>query len=254
MYCAGRAGENRPCRPDILRWVVSQKEPSPLARRCDVIRILIVEDEKPIRNLIRISLKNAGYFCDTAEDGAEAADKLDEGRYDLILLDVMLPKINGFELMEYIRPLEIPVIFLTAKNAVNDRVKGLKMGAEDYIVKPFEIAELLARVEVVLRRYKKTEEYFTLGDLTVDVSMMKVERGGEEIALTPKEYELLLLFLRTPNTALYRETIYERVWGGEMQYGSKTVDLHVQRLRKKAGLEKELQAVSKVGYRLEVAK
>ena len=197
-------------------------------------------------------MKNAGYFCDTAGDGAEAADKIDSGRYDLILLDVMLPEIDGFELMEYIRPLEIPVIFLTAKNAVKDRVKGLKMGAEDYIVKPFEIAELLARVEVVLRRYKKTEEYFELGDLTVDVSMMKVERNGEEIPLTPKEYELLLLFLRTPNTALYRETIYERVWGGEMQYGSKTVDLHVQRLRKKAGLEKELQAVSKVGYRLEV--
>ncbi|MBE5995751.1 MAG: response regulator transcription factor [Lachnospiraceae bacterium] len=217
-----------------------------------MIRILIVEDEKPIRNLIRISLKNAGYFCDTAEDGSEAADKIDENRYDLILLDVMLPGIDGFELMEYIRPLEIPVIFLTAKNAVNDRVKGLKMGAEDYIVKPFEIAELLARVEVVLRRYKKTEEIFTFGDLTVDVSMMKVTRGGEEIPLTPKEYELLLLFLRTPNTALYRETIYERVWGGEMQFGSKTVDLHVQRLRKKAGLEKELQAVNKVGYRLEV--
>jgi len=217
-----------------------------------LIRILIVEDEKPIRNLIRISLKNAGYFCDTAEDGSEAADKIDENRYDLILLDVMLPGIDGFELMEYIRPLEIPVIFLTAKNAVNDRVKGLKMGAEDYIVKPFEIAELLARVEVVLRRYKKTEEIFTFGDLTVDVSMMKVTRGGEEIPLTPKEYELLLLFLRTPNTALYRETIYERVWGGEMQFGSKTVDLHVQRLRKKAGLEKELQAVNKVGYRLEV--
>ena len=197
-------------------------------------------------------MKNAGYFCDTAGDGAEAADKIDSGRYDLILLDVMLPEIDGFELMEYIRPLEIPVIFLTAKNAVKDRVKGLKMGAEDYIVKPFEIAELLARVEVVLRRYKKTEEYFELGDLTVDVSMMKVERNGEEIPLTPKEYELLLLFLRTPNTALYRETIYVRVWGGEMQYGSKTVDLHVQRLRKKAGLEKELQAVSKVGYRLEV--
>ena len=220
--------------------------------KCALIRILIVEDERPIANLIRISLKNAGYACETAGDGSEAVDKIDNNRYDLILLDIMLPEINGFELLEYIKPLEIPVIFLTAKNAVKDRVKGLKLGAEDYIVKPFEIAELLARVEVVLRRYKKTEEFFQLGDLTVDVSMMKVERGGEEIPLTPKEYELLLLFLRTPNTALYRETIYERVWGGEMQFGSKTVDLHVQRLRKKAGLEKELQAVNKVGYRLEV--
>lgn len=217
-----------------------------------MVRILIVDDEKPILNLIRISLSNAGYLCDTAEDGSEALEKIDHGKYDLILLDIMLPEIDGFELMEYIRPLEIPVIFLTAKNALTDRVKGLRMGAEDYIVKPFEIAELLARVEVVLRRYHKTEEEFYINGLYVNCSSMKVERDGKKILLTPKEFELLCMFLRTPNVALYREKIYERVWGGEMQYGSKTVDLHVQRLRKKAGLEKELQVVKKVGYRLEV--
>lgn len=216
------------------------------------MRILIVDDEKPILNLIRISLTNAGYFCDTAEDGAQALEKIENGKYDLILLDVMLPEIDGFELMEYIRPLEIPVIFLTAKNAVTDRVKGLRMGAEDYVVKPFEIAELIARVEVVLRRYYKTEEIFHINGLSVNCSSMKVERDGKEIALTPKEFELLCMFVRTPNIALYRERIYEKVWGGEMQYGSKTVDLHVQRLRKKAGLEKELKVVKKVGYRLEV--
>lgn len=217
-----------------------------------MVRILIVDDEKPILNLIRISLSNAGYLCDTAKDGSEALEKIDHGKYDLILLDIMLPEIDGFELMEYIRPLEIPVIFLTAKNDLTDRVKGLRMGAEDYIVKPFEIAELLARVEVVLRRYHKTEEEFYINGLYVNCSSMKVERDGKEILLTPKEFELLCMFLRTPNVALYREKIYERVWGGEMQYGSKTVDLHVQRLRKKAGLEKELQVVKKVGYRLEV--
>lgn len=217
-----------------------------------MIKILIVEDEKPISNLIKISLKNAGYLCDCAMDGEEAIEKIDEGIYDLILLDIMLPQVDGFELLQYIRPLEIPVIFLTAKKEVKDRVKGLRMGAEDYIVKPFEVAELIARVEVVLRRYKKTEEIFYINGLTVNSSSMKVERGGQPISLTPKEFELLLLFLRTPNTALYRETIYERVWGGEMQYGSKTVDLHVQRLRKKAGLQDELQAVKKIGYRLEV--
>ena len=145
------------------------------------------------------------------------------------------------------------MIFLTAKNAVSDRVKGLRMGAEDYIVKPFEIAELIARVEVVLRRFYKTEEVFCVNGLIVDCTSMKAERDGKEISLTPKEFELLTLFLRMPNIALYREKIYERVWGGEMQYGSKTVDLHVQRLRKKTGLEKELQAVKKVGYRLEVS-
>lgn len=217
-----------------------------------MLRILIVDDEKPISNLIRISLSNAGYQCDTAGDGSEALGKIDNGKYDLILLDIMLPEIDGFELLEYIRPLEIPVIFLTAKNALTDRVKGLRMGAEDYIVKPFEIAELLARVEVVLRRYYKTEEVFNINGLSVNCSSMKVERNGKEILLTPKEFELLCMFLRTPNVALYREKIYERVWGGEMQYGSKTVDLHVQRLRKKAGLEKELKVVKKVGYRLEV--
>ena len=217
-----------------------------------MIKILIVEDEKPISNLIRLSLKNVGYLCDTAFDGNTAIDLIDNNVYDLILLDVMLPEVDGFELMEYIRPLGIPVIFLTAMDKLQDRVKGLKMGAEDYIVKPFEVAELIARVEVVLRRYNKTEDVFELNGLVVDASSMSVRRDGKEINLTPKEFDLLLLFLRTPNTALYRETIYEKVWGGELEYGSKTVDLHVQRLRKKAGLENELKSVSKVGYRLDV--
>jgi DNA-binding response OmpR family regulator len=217
-----------------------------------MIKILIVEDEKPISNLIRLSLKNVGYLCDTAYDGEKAIELIDTNVYDLILLDVMLPEVDGFELMEYIRPLGIPVIFLTAMDKLQDRVKGLKMGAEDYIVKPFEVAELIARVEAVLRRYKKTEDTFELNGLTVDAASMSVKRDGKEIALTPKEFDLLLLFLRTPNTALYRENIYEKVWGGELEYGSKTVDLHVQRLRKKAGLEKELKSVSKVGYRLDV--
>ena len=217
-----------------------------------MIKILIVEDEKPISNLIRMSLKGAGYSCDQAFDGNEALDKVDEMVYDLILLDIMLPEVDGFELMEYIRPLGIPVIFLTAKDALDDRVKGLKVGAEDYIIKPFEVAELIARVEVVLRRYNKTEDIFELNGLYVDASSMVAKRDGKEIALTPKEFDLLLLFLRTPNTALYRDSIYEKVWGGELEFGSKTVDLHVQRLRKKAGLEKELKSVSKVGYRLDV--
>ncbi|MBQ6545964.1 MAG: response regulator transcription factor [Lachnospiraceae bacterium] len=219
-----------------------------------MLRILIVEDERPIANLIRLSLKNAGYLCDNAYDGNEAVEKIDSTPYDLILLDVMLPEIDGFELMDYIRPAGIPVIFLTAKNTVSDRVRGLRMGAEDYIVKPFAVAELLARVEVVLRRFHKTEEVFHIGGLTVDAVSMRAERNGEEIPLTPKEFDLLLLFCRTPNTALYRETIYEKVWGGEMNWESKTVDLHVQRLRRKTGLENELVAVSKVGYRLEAGK
>lgn len=217
-----------------------------------VIRILIVEDERAIANLIRLSLSKAGYACTCAFDGAQAADLLEHGRYDLVLLDVMLPEIDGFTLMEYIRPMEIPVIFLTAKNAVADRVRGLRAGAEDYIVKPFEVVELLARVDVVLRRYQKNEAVLHVGGLDIDTYAMQVRRGEEVIGLTKKEYDLLLLFAQNPRRALYRETIYERVWGEEYQYGSKTVDLHVQRLRKKVGWEDRLQAVNKVGYRLEV--
>lgn len=217
-----------------------------------MIRILIVEDEKTIASLIRMSLSKEGYHCACAFDGAEAADLLEKERYDLILLDVMLPEIDGFELMDYIRPLEIPVIFLTAAASVQDRVKGLKLGAEDYIVKPFEVVELLARIDVVLRRYKKCDMVLEIGGLKIDTGSMQVWRGSRELGLTKTEYELLLLFARNPRRALHRETIYERVWGGEYPFGSKAVDLQVQRLRRKVGWERCLQAVSGVGYRLEV--
>ena len=190
-----------------------------------------------------------------AYDGAEAADLLErEPPFDLILLDVMLPEVDGFELMEYIRPMEIPVIFLTAKGAVADKVKGLRLGAEDYIVKPFDTVELLARIDVVLRRYRKCDMVLEVGGVKIDTASMRVWRGEEEINLTKTEYDLLLLFARNPRRAMYRETIYERVWGGDYPFGSKAVDLHVQRLRRKVGWENTLRAVNKVGYRLEVEK
>lgn len=217
-----------------------------------MLQILIVEDEKPISNLIRLSLTKEGYACTCAFDGMSAADLLEKNRYDLILLDVMLPLIDGFELMEYIRPLEMPVIFITAKDSVTDRVKGLRLGAEDYIVKPFEVVELLARVDVVLRRYHKTDVMIRIGGLEIDTRSMQVWRDGMEIKLTKTEYDLLLLFARNPRRALYRETIYEHVWGGEFPFGSKVVDLQVQRMRKKVGWETMLRAVNRVGYRLEV--
>ena len=216
-----------------------------------MITIFIVEDEKPISDLLRMSLTKAGYSCTCAFDGIEAADILESERFDLILLDVMLPGADGFELMEYIRPMDIPVIFITAKNMVEDRVKGLRMGADDYLVKPFEIIELLARVETVLRRYHKLDRVIDAAGLNIDTISMVVRRDGKEIILTRKEYELLLLFVRNPGVALYRETIYERVWGGDYLGDSRTIDLHVQRLRKKVGWEDKLQAIYKVGYRLE---
>lgn len=217
-----------------------------------MIHVLIVEDEKPISNLIRMSLTKEGFLCTCAYDGAAAADLLEKNTYDLILLDVMLPEVDGFELMEYIRPMEIPVIFLTAKASVHDRVKGLRLGAEDYIVKPFDTIELLARIDVVLRRYRKCDMVLEIGGLRIDTASMRVWQGETEISLTKTEYDLLLLFARNPRRAMYRETIYERVWGEEYPFGSKAVDLHVQRLRKKVGWESQLKAVNKVGYRLEV--
>ena len=217
-----------------------------------MIRVLIVEDEKPISELIRLSLSKAGYYCLCAYDGAEAANILEKELFDLVLLDVMLPGVSGFELLEYIQPTGTPVIFITAKNSLDDRVKGLRMGAEDYIVKPFEIMELLARVEVVLRRSQKTEEILQVGDLTIDLRSMQVQRGNETIFLTKKEWDLMLLFVQNPGAALYRETIYERVWGGEYPVGSRVVDLHIQRLRKKIGWEDTLRTVNRVGYRLEL--
>ena len=217
-----------------------------------MIRILIVEDEKPIADLLDMSLTAAGYSCDCLYTGMAAADAVNEKRYDLILLDVMLPEVSGFELMEYLAPLEIPVIFITARSAVKDRIRGLKLGADDYITKPFEIAELLARVETVLRRYHKTESRIVVDDVVVDTQSRVVTRAGQVVPLTAKEYALLLLFLQNRNIALFRETIYERVWENDYMGDSRTVDLHVQRLRKKLGWQERIAAVYKVGYRLEV--
>ena len=216
-----------------------------------MIRILVVEDEQAISNLIAVNLRKAGYACDCVYDGMSAADALEEGAYDLVLLDVMLPEVDGYELMGYIAPLGIPVIFLTAKASVADRVKGLRLGADDYLTKPFEIIELLARVETVLRRCHKTEQFLTEGDLVIDTASRTVKKNGMAVNLTNKEYELLLLFVRNKNIALYRETIYERIWGGEYTGDSRTVDLHVQRMRRKVGWENKIVTVYKVGYRLE---
>ena len=215
-------------------------------------KILIVEDEKSINRLIKINLSDAGYSCLCAFDGKEAIELIDHNHFDLILLDIMLPEINGYELMEYIRPLEIPVIFLTAKSDVKDRVKGLKLGAEDYIAKPFEIIELVARVETVLRRFHKTETLLNVYDITIDTLSRIVKKKGQVINLTVKEYDLLLLFIQNKNIALFHDRIYEAVWGEYYMGDSRTVDLHVQRMRKKLGLEDKIVPVYKVGYRLEV--
>ncbi|MBO5524781.1 MAG: response regulator transcription factor [Roseburia sp.] len=215
------------------------------------IKILIVDDEKPICDLMEMNLQAAGYDCKAVQDGLEAIRLIEQEKFDLILLDIMLPGADGYDIMEYIRPLKIPVIFVTAKHEVKDRVKGLKLGAEDYLVKPFDVVELMARVEVVLRRFKKTATVLTAGDVTVDLESRKVTKAGVPVELTNKEYGLLVLFMQNKNIALFKENLYEQVWEDEYLANSRTVEIHVQRLRKKVGWEKCLVAVYKVGYRLE---
>ncbi len=219
-----------------------------------MIRVLIVEDEKPIRDLIDIQLTAAGYSCTATGDGIEAADLIEEKNFDLVLLDIMLPGADGYELMEYIRPTGVPVIFITAKHEVRDRVKGLRLGADDYIVKPFDIVELLARVETVLRRYHKSESNAEVEGVRIDFDAHTAYRNGQKVDLTAKEFALLSLFVRNKNIALYRETLYEKVWESDFYGDSRTIDLHVQRLRKKLGWEHCLITVYKIGYRLEVSK
>ena len=215
------------------------------------MKILIVEDDEMIADFVKIGLEKVGYTCECVYDGQTAADLLESKRYDLILLDIMLPIIDGYELLEYIKEFHTPVIFITAKARLTDKVKGLKLGADDYITKPFELAELTARVESVLRRYNKSQEKLSYAGIEIDMASRTVRKDGKQIELTMKELELLLLFVRNRNIALFRDRIYEEVWGDEYDGESRTVDIHVQRLKRKLGLEDSLVSVRKIGYRLE---
>ena len=215
------------------------------------MKILVVEDEAPIRDLISINLQLVGYEVFTAEDGIIAEKFLENQKVDLILLDVMIPGIDGFSLIEKIKKHNTPVIFVTAKESVLDRVKGLRLGAEDYIIKPFETIELLAREEVVLRRYNKNKQTIKFKNIEVDTEQRIVNLNNKEVYLTVKEYELLVLLLQNKNMALSRDQILERVWGFEYGGETRTVDIHIQRIREKLDLKNNIKTVFKVGYRLE---
>lgn len=217
-----------------------------------MIKILIVDDEKPICDLIEMNLQAAGYECTAVQDGLAAIEAVEKNAFDLVLLDIMLPGADGYDVMEYIAPLRVPVIFISAKHEVKDKVRGLKLGADDYLIKPFDVTELLARVEAVLRRYNKSDRKLTVGEIEIDTEARRVTRAGQPVPLTSKEFELLMLFAENRNVALFRENLYERVWDDEYYANSRTLDLHVQRLRRKLGWEKNLVAVYKVGYRLEI--
>ena len=213
--------------------------------------ILIVEDEEAIANLISVNLADEGYHCTCAYDGEEGADYFERGSYDLVLLDIMLPKLDGYELLEYIKPTGTPVIFLTAKGDVKDRIKGLKLGADDYIGKPFQIGELLARVEAVLRRSGKGGKMLCFGDVVIDTVSRKVTKNGAVIKLTVKEFDLLVELVRNKNIALYRDRLYEKVWKEPFTGETRTLDSHIQRLRKKLGWDHYIKTVFRIGYRLE---
>ena len=211
-------------------------------------KILIIEDDRHISALIRRNLKLVGHEGCCCYDGQEGLCTFKKEHFDLVLLDVMLPEISGFDLIKLVE--DTPVIFVTAKGQLEDKLNGLSLGAEDYIVKPFEMLELIARVNVVLRRVQK-EEIISVGRIRVDVKKRNVTLDGKEIVLAPQEYNLLEVFIRNRNIALSREKLLEAAWGYDYEGETKTVDVHVQRLRKKLGLEKEIKTITKLGYRLE---
>jgi two-component system alkaline phosphatase synthesis response regulator PhoP len=212
--------------------------------------ILIVEDEQTINELIKRNMNLVGHKCTSAFDGKEALAFIEQHSFDLVLLDVMLPGLDGFDVFERIHG--IPTIFLTAKNGLSDRVKGLNMGADDYLTKPFEMLELLARIDAVLRRTKKENESFELDNVKIQFDSRQIFVEKKIIECTPKEYELLEVLVRNRNIALSREKLLELAWGYDYEGDTRTVDVHIQKLRKKLGLENRIKTVYKLGYRLEV--
>lgn len=212
--------------------------------------ILIVEDEEPINRLIKQNLALSGHVCDQLYDGKAAKQKLESGAsYDLIILDVMLPYIDGFSLMQYVG--EIPVIFLTAKSQIADKLTGLGSGAWDYLTKPFEMLELIARVHLVLKKTKKTDRSIRIEQTEIDLKARKVMVKDAEVELTRQEFELLEALILNRNIALSREKLLDLAWGYDYMGDTRTVDVHITKLRKKLNLERQIKTVYKTGYRLE---
>lgn len=213
--------------------------------------ILIVEDERPIADLIELTLTGAGYTCEQVNDGETAADRIADHDYELAILDIMLPKVDGYELLGYLRSVGTPVIFVTAKTALKDRVRGLHEGADDYLTKPFEPLELVARVESVLRRTGRANVILHAFGVDLDPAARTVLQNGRPVHLSPREFELLELLMRNRGMTLYREVLYERLWGDDDTFDTRPLDLCITRLRKKLGWKSEICTVFRVGYRLE---
>lgn len=219
-------------------------------------KILVVEDEAAINDIIGMNLQAAGYETESAYDGISAERIIqtqeNEKKYDMAVLDVMLPGKDGFELLADFEKAEIPVLMLTAKGDILSKVKGLTEGAEDYMVKPFEMLELLVRVEKILIRHGKKQEEIHMGDVVVYPSRRIVTKGGKEVNLKPMEFECLMLFASHKNIALTREFMLQKLWGENFVGETRTVDVHVMRLRQKLGFADVIRTIPRVGYRLEV--
>ena len=215
------------------------------------MNILVVDDEKEIADVIELYLQNDQYSVFKYYTGQEALDCIRDKKIELAILDVMLPDIDGFQILKKIREkYTFPVIMLTAKTEYMDKITGLTMGADDYIVKPFDISEVLARVEMVLRRYGKGSAKLTFKDIVIDPNTREVRKGEKIVSLTPKEYELFLFLVQNKNQLLFREDLFEEVWQTEYVGNSRTLDLHIQRLRKKLDLKEEIKTVFRMGYKL----
>lgn len=215
-------------------------------------RILIVEDDKAISDGIAVNLQYSGYEIMVFSDGLEAADSLiSDHSYDLALLDIMLPGIDGFELLSYIKQYDIPVIYITAKSDTLSEIKGLRDGAEDYIVKPFDVLTLLVRIEKVLERTGKLNKVLRIGDIILDLENRTVTKGGVEVILKPLEFEVFTMLAKYKNRTILREKLLNEIWGADYFGDTHTVDVHIANLRKKLNAFDLIKTVPKYGYRLE---
>lgn len=215
-------------------------------------RILIVEDDPGIADSVALNLRYVGYECVVFDDGQRAAESLiGDHSFDLALLDIMLPGLDGFELFPYMEKYNIPVIYITAKTDSESQVRLLRAGAEDYIVKPFEIVTLLVRIEKVLARTGRIRRVYRYRDMVMDAENRTLTKAGEEIVLPPLEFDVLTVLMKNKNRTVSREQILNEIWGEDYFGDIRTVDVRVANLRKKLGFTDEIRTISKTGYRLE---
>ncbi|EJQ09217.1 DNA-binding response regulator [Bacillus cereus] len=219
-------------------------------------KVLVVDDESDMRQLVGMYLDNFGYEWGEAENGKEALRKLENDHYDFVVLDIMMPEMDGLSVCKEIRKTsDVPIIFLTAKGEEWNRVNGLRMGADDYIVKPFSPGELIARMEAVLRRYTKQEqqEEIQFGPILINEKSRRIETDGQAVSLTVKEFDLLYFLCQHNGQVFSREQLLEKVWGYDYAGSTRTVDTHVKTMRLKLGESGNyIQTVWGVGYKFEV--